>query len=247
MLKSYMYKDIVGHLLLLLEACPCTCFLLGDLSRNNGDFFLVLGAMQQVWYARDSIGEAITTNTAIPSPRISMSDPWRPPLSRSNPNTPIEPRRPSYTRHSRQHSRSYSESYPHEVYGHERTYTGGHSRRTSESYGLLQEPSNVHDYMTTIPLRFDQPPLREKRKIPIWAGVPQTLTRGRKENVKRTIGDILSIIITVPFFVTVSRVMAAHGKPAPPALYNQLNQLTKVVSGHLLHETYQGEGYTNSP
>lgn len=92
-------------------------------------------------------------------------------------------------------------------------HSRGHSRNISESYGLLQSPLNVHEYSTTTytpNYRYDHPK-REKRKIPPWAGIPQSLDKDRNEKLRDWAVDFSMVLLAVPFLALAGTIIRLDG------------------------------------
>ncbi|CAG8953474.1 hypothetical protein HYFRA_00010224 [Hymenoscyphus fraxineus] len=95
--------------------------------------------------------------------------------------------------------------------------------------GLPGYRTDSIDFAATNNVPYDQS-IQEKPQAPVWVGTPQSLDMDRKEWWKRSIGDIVPMLFTVPFFVIVATVMMAHKKPVTPALFTRLNELSKVIA-----------------
>ncbi|KAF4629940.1 hypothetical protein G7Y89_g8204 [Cudoniella acicularis] len=93
-----------------------------------------------------------------------------------------------------------------------RNHSRTHSRNISEEFGLLQSPLNVHEHHTTTSYRYEHP-RREKRKIPQWAGIPQSLDREKKEQWRDWGVDFFMMILAIPFLVLAGIVIQVNGKP----------------------------------
>lgn len=143
------------------------------------------------------------------------------PPRRSSTRADEDPSRPPHSRHN---------SEARHIRGHSRTLSGAHARGNSESHGLLQSPLNYQDYSTRErPFRYDYP-VREKREVPVWAGIPQSLEVESREWWRRWAWDFVGVLVAVPFFTVVGLVLVSDGKVVTTEKFRRLDELTKVVS-----------------
>ncbi|EPE33299.1 hypothetical protein GLAREA_06311 [Glarea lozoyensis ATCC 20868] len=138
-------------------------------------------------------GEDIVPPLTPVTPLFRMSPQRRP----SRPDI-HDPSRPPHSRHNSENIR------------HIRRISSSHARNLSESYGLLQSPQDFASPGER-GWRYEYP-AREKRKIPAWAGVPQSLEAEKGERWRAWLWDGLAVLVTVPFFVVVAAVMGMDGK-----------------------------------
>jgi hypothetical protein len=75
--------------------------------------------------------------------------------------------------------------------------------------------------------------MREKRKVPAWAGIPQSLEVVGREQWRFWVWDVLAIGATVPFLIVVGLVMGWDGQRVRDGEWQRLDDLCKVVSTDL--------------
>lgn len=184
-----------------------------SLSSNSGRS----GAGSDVW--RPAHSRQNSNHSSHSRQNSRGEDIYRPPLSANNPIDDVLEIRDAgiSSRNSKRHSRNISKS----------------GRNITEAYSLLKNSADTNGYSATKNIRYDQPE-QEKKNVPAWVGVPQSLDMDNKETWKRRISDIIPMLLTVPFFVIVATIMLAHKKPVTPALFTSLNELTKVVCSPIL-------------
>jgi hypothetical protein len=135
-----------------------------------------------------------------------------------------DPSRPPHSRHNSENLRHQGH-----IRRHSRNLSSSHIPHISEEYGLLQSPQAQESMSSPREKWRYEYPKREKRKVPKWAGIPQSLALDRGERWRRWAWDILGVGATVPFWVVLGCVIEMDGKVVKHEEERRLRDLLSVV------------------
>ena len=93
------------------------------------------------------------------------------------------------------------------------TPRGAHSRKHSESRGLLSPSKNLFEYSATTQVNFRDVELQDAELFWGWTGEPQYLLKTKKEVFRETLTNLLVIALPLPFIALAGAIIRVKGKP----------------------------------